>query len=439
MDRLRPLIDEQKRLLGIFLSGVLGGRAGQGAQRDLAVSAAGDLADFATDLDLLSLDVGLGDAGASATATLKLARTASAMGRLATAHADRSGPAPAAFWQLPDDADFAVFQRGTDEAEVGRGRDLVLKAVGAALGDEGVKDADRKGVLDALAKVASTAPMAYASGLDAVAVRKALADKAVGGRVDSPDRADGRIAAAEAMLGWRVLEVDETAAKAAGALKELAAAWARPGISAAYRAKTKDVPPPVFRAAPVPKGAGLAAGAVHYVLELHPFAGMPTTDAAPRSKADDKQKPKKAAGPAKPLAVHFVVVPDGSRTWIAVAGDEALAVAKLTAVAHGDGKLSAHPELAGLKAGPVGAGGFFTLRGLAELATLSAALSGGSMGGTIEGLEEAMQMPGQGMVPTPFSLTAQAGGPPATTQATLLIPRGAIGDIFTALLRHGAF
>jgi hypothetical protein len=61
------------------------------------------------------------------------------------------------------------------------------------------------------------------------------------------------------------------------------------------------------------------------------------------------------------------------------------------------------------------------------------------MGGTVEGLEEAMQMPGQGVVPIPFSLNPQTGGPPAGAQATLQVPRGAIEDIVTALLRHGAF
>jgi len=47
-------------------------------------------------------------------------------------------------------------------------------------------------------------------------------------------------------------------------------------------------------------------------------------------------------------------------------------------------------------------------------------------------------MPGQGMVAIPFSLTAQPGSPPAS-QVTLQVPRGAIEDVVTALLRHGAF
>jgi hypothetical protein len=444
MQPLRPIIVEQKRFVGLLLSGALASRSGGAGERELAASVAGDIADFASDLDSVTFDMALADVGANATAMLKLTGTSSAAGRAATAHPERSGPAPAAFWQLPADADFALFQRGTDEADLARIRDLVLKAVGDALGDQGVKDADRKAVLDALAKVASTTPMVYASGLDAAAARKAVAaEKAAGARPESPERAEARRVAAEALLGWRVLELDEPATKATGALKELAAAWARPGVSAAYRAKNSG-PAPVLRAAPVGKGAALPPGSVHYVIEMQPLDdGSHAAGAKP--KPDDKAK--KAAGPSKPIAVHLLVVPDGARTWVAIAGDEATAATKVATTlkssgaaspAQGDPSLASRAELAALKAGPVGAGGFLTLRGLAEMEVLSAVLSGGSLGGTVE-LDEAAQMPGQGVVAIPFSLTAQPGGPPAATVAALQVPRGAIEDVVAAILRHGGF
>jgi hypothetical protein len=442
MQPVRPIILEQKRFLGVLLGGVLGARPGASGEREVASSIAGDVADFASDLDSAALDMTLGDAGANASLLLKLAGNASAAGRVVTAHPERTGPAPATFWQLPADADFAFFQRGTDEAEIARVRDLVIKAAGGVLGDQGFKEADRKAVLDALAKVASSAPMAYASGLDVAAARKALAaEKAAASRPES-ERAEARRVAAETLLGWRVLEVDEPATRATGILKELAAAWARPGVSAAYRAKN-DGPAPVLRAIPVAKGASLPAGSVHYAIEVHPFDGAE----GGKARSEEKDKPKKAPGPTKPVAVHLLVVPDGARTWIGVAGDEALAIAKLAAAlkpagaspAQGDASLSSRAELAALKAGPVGSAGFFTLRGLAEMATLSAVLSGGSLGGVTEGLDEAAQMPGQGLVAIPFSVTAQAGGPPAATLAALQVPRGAIEDVVAAVLRHGGF
>jgi hypothetical protein len=313
----------------------------------------------------------------------------------------------------------------------------MLKVVGDELGEEDMKDADRKAVLDALGKVASTAPMAYASGLDLAAVRKALAaEKAIGGAPDSPERLEAKRVAAEALLGWRLFAVEEPATKDSAALKEVAAAWARPGIAAAYRAKNKSAVAPAFRAAPLPKGASLPAGTVHYVLELRLIEAGRGSGLS-KAKPEEKDAAKKAAAPPKRLTIHCFVVPDGGRTWIALAGDEALAVAKVNAtLGTGEAKLSSRAELARLKSGPVGAGGFFTLRGLAETATFSALLS--ALGATAEGLDEATQMPGQGMVALPFSVTAQAGSPPAT-QTTLEVPRGAIEDVVTALLRHGAF
>jgi hypothetical protein len=313
----------------------------------------------------------------------------------------------------------------------------VGQAAGDAHAPEAGKDDDRKAVLDALGKIASTAPMVYASGLDVAAARKALAaEKTVGGTPDSPERMEARRLSGEALLGWRLLAVEEPATKATGVLKEIATALARPGIAAAYRAKNKSAVAPTLRTAPLPKGASLPAGAVHYVLELRP---LEVGRIGSRPKPDDKDPGKKAAVAPKRFAVHFFVVPDGGRTWIAVAGDEALAVAKLTAaLGTSESKLSSRAELAHLKSGPVGAGGFFTFRGLAEMATLSAAISGGSLAGTAEGLDEATQMPGQGVTAIPFSVTAQPGGAPST-QTTLEIPRGAIEDVVAALLRHGAF
>ncbi|HEX3345062.1 MAG TPA: hypothetical protein VHS09_10850, partial [Polyangiaceae bacterium] len=176
--RMKPLqatIADQKRLIGMILGSVLGGRLGLSSLRDLAAALGGDLADFAGDLDGLSADVTLGDAGVQLSAALKLPGTTSALARVATGHPERSGPAPAAFWQLPGDADVALFNRGVDEAQLARGRDLVLDAVGGALGESGVKDADRKAIVDALGKLVSPAAMVYASGIDVDAVRKALA------------------------------------------------------------------------------------------------------------------------------------------------------------------------------------------------------------------------------------------------------------------------
>ncbi len=432
---VRAIINEQKRFVGALLNAVLGARPGASGPRKLIASAAGDLADFASDLDTATVDVTLGDAGATASTSLALGGSSSALGRLLTEHPERGGPAPAAFWRLPADADFATFQRGVDEPDLARARGLSLELVAGLLRERGVKDADSKAVLEALGRLASSAPGAYASGLDIAAAQKALAaaqaSPAPGIGIFGPSRkaesdpqVSARLAAAQAMLGWRLFEMDEAPERAMGALKDLAAAWSRPGISAAFRAKATSAPAPVFRLAPLRKGAGLAAGAVHYVLEIHPFDGAPSLA-------------------AKLLALHFVVVPDGARTWIGVAGDEALAVSKVAAaLGQGEGKLSSRADLAGLKGAPLGAAGFFTLRGLVETVALNGVLFGGV---APRGVQEVTQLPGLGTMAIPFSLTApsapsgQPGGAPAAAELTVQVPRGAIDDVLDAAFKHGAF
>ena len=202
--RMKPLhstIADQKRLLGAILGSVLGARLGLSSLRNLAEAFATDAVDFAGDLDGASADVTLGDAGIQLSTTMKLQSTTSMLARLATAHPERSGPAPAAFWQLPGDADFAVFSRGVDEAQLARPRDLILAVVSDALGESGVKDADRKAVVDGLGKLVSPAAHVYGSGLDVEAVRKAIAtDRGADDSIGAVGEGRGEAAARRGVL-----------------------------------------------------------------------------------------------------------------------------------------------------------------------------------------------------------------------------------------------
>ena len=438
MAPLKPTIAEQRRLLGMIIGGVVGGRMGLSGLRELALAAGSDMADFASDLDGASLDVTLADAGAQAEVALKLGAKASAIGRVMTAHAERSGPAPAAFWQLPADADFAAFSRGIDEAELSRGRDLVLQVVADTLNELGLKDADRKPVVDALGKLVSPSAMVYGSGVDASAVRAAVAAQRASAGKPEAERAEAKRQALEAFLGWRVIEVDEPSARIAGALKELSAAISRPSALAAFRAHEKDVVPPGLRAVAVTKSSGLPAGAQHYVLELHP--GEHRASAAAKAAPGARPKPleKKPAGPAKPLQVHVFVVPDGQRTWIGVGGDEAVTAARLaTALGSSGEKLASRADLASLKDARVGSGGFFTARGLPEAAQQFALLTNAATWGASETFEEASQMPHQGLSPVVFSATSQPGA--SGLVARLQVPRDTIEDVVTTILRRGGF
>ncbi|HEX4447807.1 MAG TPA: hypothetical protein VH044_13760, partial [Polyangiaceae bacterium] len=431
MQPLKPTINEERRLLSILLGTIMGGRLGLSGVRDLAQSAGGDLADFGTDLDTATLDVVLSDPGAAATLSLKFSASASALGRLITANADRSGPPPAAFWQMPGDSDFALFDRGIDAKELARGRDLALEVVEDKLAEDGVKDGDRRAVKDALGALVSPAALVYASGMDLDAARKALtAEKALPDSADIADRREAGRASAQALAGWRVVEIDDPATARADALKTLTAAWGR--VSTVYKAKGGRCV--ALRSAPLPKmpkGITLPKDTQHYALDV-PLT-EPLAPPAPKGKG-------KPAGPDKPLSLDVFLVPDGPRSWVGVGGDTALLVTKLAAAVagSGDASLRARPELAGMKDAVVGAAGFFTARGLPEAAQQIATFGGdpGGFSGGVDVFDGVAQLPHQGTTPIPFSLTAPAASP-GSAVATLQVSRGTIDDMLVTILKHG--
>jgi hypothetical protein len=292
-------------------------------------------------------------------------------------------------------------------------------------------------VVDALRGLGASWPVAYASGLDDAARSKIrAAEKAGAAQGPSADPLEERRLAAEALLGWRVFAIDQASAKTIAGLKAIAAAWSRPGIAAAWRAKDKDSAPPTFRSVALPKGAALPPGSAHYVVEVALPAEHVTRRLQTRPKPPQKGS---AAGPAKPLVLHILVAGDASRTWMGVAGDESLAASKLAAtLGQGEGKLSSRAELSGFKAGPLGSAGFLTVRGVYELFSLGMLLSEGPAG-ALGGLDEVAQTPDKGALAIPFTTTTQPGGPPTAIQATLQVPRGAIDDIVAALLKAGTF
>jgi hypothetical protein len=433
MRPLRSIIAVQKRLIGSVLASAVGPRLELGGARELLSSIGGDVVDFAVDLDEASLDLQLSDATAAATMTMRFSSTSSALARIATSHPEKSAPAPAAFWQLPSDADCAFFDRGIDPAELARGRDLVLRAVADGLAELGLKDADRKPIVEALGKMTSSAPMAYASGFDTDAVAKAhAAEKALRDGSDVAATANAKHALAEALLGWRLIEIDEPSGAFAAAAKELVAGWARPTVGAAYRARAKGSSPPVLRAAPMPRGMTMPGGQ-HFVLELRPF------DSSAPAGAGTPGKPKSGVVASRAVAIHVFLVADGSRTWVGLGGSEVLVATKLAsamapAVAGG---LAGRPELTLFKTNSIGAGGFATARGLPAAAEQLAVLFGDSTGIAADALSVASQLPHQGVVPVTFELTASGdGGSPALT-TSLQLPRAAIEDVVAAILMHG--
>ena len=112
-------------------------------------------------------------------------------------------------------------------------------------------------------------------------------------------------------------------------------------------------------------------------------------------------------------------------------------VSKMTAALAGSGDtLRARPELSLLKDASLGAGGFFTGRGVAETGAQMVAFVGGDSGHDADLFESMARFPHQGVTPIPFSLTAQPGSS-GTVVATLQVSRGTVDDLLVAILKHG--
>jgi hypothetical protein len=424
MEPLEPSIRQAKQLVAMVLGSVVADRLGMATARDLLVAVGTDAVDFATDLSGGTLDLKATDTGVEVKLALQLPGTTSAIARLATAHPERQGPAPAAFWQLPADAGSAHFARGIDEAELVRGRELVFPLVSDALADEGVKPADAKPLLDALGKLLPSAGFVYASGMDLAAVRRARDAM----HAAPADDAEAKHAFVETALGWGIAEIDEPPARLSSALKGISASLAAPSIAAAYHKKHKDLVPPAVKALPVPRSAALPAGTLHYVLEVHSRHDEPKPVAA-----DHHGKPPP---PAKPLQLHLFLVPDGPRTWLAVGGEEAIVLSHLAVALGPTGdKLGGRADLAVLKEGSMGSGGFVTPASISLGSAAGTVLMGGAAHGP--GLDLS-RMPHQGQAAILVTTSVPPGAKPTTFELRARAPRDAIEDLVSAGVARAA-
>jgi hypothetical protein len=437
MQGLRGSFPKDRRMLVMLLTSGLGERAGVAG--NLVASFAKEFVDFAFDLDTISLVVTMSEPVARAALNFKLSGHASSLARVITVYPAKGLATPAAFWDLPGDADIAFFEPGIDDILLAQWRDLVLRAVGEELTGVGVREADRKAIVEALGKLMPLAAMSYASGLDPEAVRKALAaEKALGDTAPPSQRAEAKRASVEALSGWEVIEVDQPAALWTGALKDLAAAWERSGLAHPMGARHRELP--AMHAAPLPHGVALPAGTQHYVLELHSLDPPLAAGAAGGPIATIATKA------SRPLSMHLFVAPDRTRTWVALGANEVVAASKLAAAMGGVGdKLAAHPELVGLK-DPVVLGGFVTLRGLVESSEQGALLSEGSTQAAADAFGELASLPHKGMVPALFYWGVDQGKAPPLTAgvavpvgAGVVVSRAAIEDVVMTIVRHGGF
>jgi hypothetical protein len=125
---------------------------------------------------------------------------------------------------------------------------------------------------------------------------------------------------------------------------------------------------------------------------------------------------------------------------VSLAGDEATAAAKLAVASAGVGDtLGGRADLGALKSASMGAGGFFTIRGLFVAAAFLGALFDDTSHDELEVLNELALMPQHGTSPWVVTSTASAPAAPSTLTTSIDVPRGAIDDVMAFVLHHGSF
>ena len=428
MAALKPVLKAQKSLIRAGLEGAL-------QPGNLLTGAVADLVDLAIDLDTAKLGVTLGDDSATASLAMGFGSTTSTLAHMLISHPERTDVPPAAFWQLPGDADSALFNRGIDPDDIDGPRDAVVEKLTSMMSLSGANAADSKAIGDAIRKFVTGNPLVFASGIDLNGVRRALTDQRRNDRggyysAVTPERLDVRRAAAEALIGWRVVGVDADAKGFTAAAHELVTAWGRPGVTKALRASQKEGPLPSIRIAPLPKSASLPAGSLHLVIDTYPFK------VSARSSDEDGKKAKPAP-PPKPLALHVLIVPEGGRTWITFAANEQLTVDKATSVlasASDDKKLAKRAGLDALRSAKAGGGGFATQDGMGATHYAQSALAS-RFYGAADFYDALASEPHQGATPLVYTLTSQAGaGGGGSANAMLFVPKAAIEDFVASFI-----
>jgi hypothetical protein len=432
----QPALNEMRGMLPGTVTAFLGLKK---SSADLANPAVADLVDFAIDLDKITLDANVSDAQGTATLTASFKSAQSLVARLAVAHPERADTPPPAFWHLPVATDMAYFHRGIDEKELAHPRDLAFEALGRELKDQGATDADKKAITDVISHLFTmmTLPSVFAKGVDWEAVQKSIQNSKAQSKdpKDAKVAMDAKLAVLEQTAGWNLLGVEAPIAKVDALAKEFSAVIARPTVAKWFKASGKKFTALSLRATPAARAASLPKGTLHYELTVT-RASEPAPPPAKVANAGAKaEKPV----PEKPAKVHVYLVPDGSRTWVALAVDDALAVKTLSKITANDAAASLEKRegLEALHQAKVGAAGFVTMRGYLAGSPLAYAMETRALVDPFAGLRAA---PAQGTAPIAFTFTSLAGkdGNAGSMVVTARVPKAAIQDIVISTMGGGA-
>ncbi len=343
----------------------------------------------------------------------KLVGTASPLTRAVVGAGTPVLPLPAAFDRLPRDASFAWYGRGATPADLAPLRASLFDSLRTWLADDGYAPGAIDTQLAPFERLAlSGGPWSLASGLRVDAARAALDAYAAAGKTTEGARAKARAA----MQGWIVAAVEEPSQGWIDGVRELVKNDpVKPtGKPRRKRAPSKESTRLVLT--PVPPGLPLPAGTLH--MEAHVTQNPEWTLAQ-----------KKAGAPLTdaviPHTMHFFVVPDGGRTWLAAAEDPALAASEVRGSLSGAGDagtLKTRHDFDALRTMPASTAGFVTVASLATWLHSDWSDDGlRKLRETLLGLAS-LNDQGTTSVPVALAATRAASGPGGEVRVRFVLP-----------------
>jgi hypothetical protein len=324
--------------------------------------------------------------------------------RALVAQTSTDAPPPDAYAHLPPDTAFGWFSRGVAAADLAPLKDTVLGSLTQWLVDDGYSASEVEGqVAPIRQRFLTGGPWVLGGGFHVDAARAALDAYVAGHDTGAPARARARAA----MQGWVLAEVDEPSQTWIDALRALIKVDGKKPSGKPLRAHKPQRESTSLALAPVPPGLKLPDGTLH--VEVH-------TTPNPKWLAAQPRKPPPV--PATPQTQHLFVVPDGTRTWMALAEDPALAATEVRA-ALDPAAAPARPGASPLDGVARSGGGFVSLAGLAM--AFADAATDADLHKSRDALASLAALPSAGRDPVPFVVAGSPAAAGPTSGGTLAL------------------
>jgi hypothetical protein len=297
---------------------------------------------------------------------------------------------PPAYARLPSDSSFAWYSRGAAPTDLAPLKDAVLASLTQWLADDGYSPSQIEAEVDPIRqRVLTGGPWILGGGFHVDAARAAL-DAYVAARSTTPA---ARAKARAALQGWVLAEVDEPAQPWVDSIRALVKVDGRKASGKPRRAHKPQRDTTRLVLSPLPAALKLPEGTLHVEVRTTPN---------PKWLATQPILSKPIPTPAR--TQHLFVVPDGPRTWMALAEDPALAATEVQAALQ-----PAATPARSVGSGPLdvtakSGGGFLTLAGLAM--ALADDTTDENLRKTRDALTSLGTLPSAGGDPVPFAIIA---------------------------------